>query len=127
MSKDPEIDVEDVLAVLDDATHRHEKGSREWTALQLAALCLTYVRHINKLEDFASYYREALDPNFKIKVERDFATRAEADAWVQSGKAEDRMHIRIDGKGFLVVRLPGRLTLMVAPLPEELNAEEPEE
>ncbi|RKH41021.1 hypothetical protein [Corallococcus sicarius] len=128
MSKDPEVDVEDVLAVLSDVTLRHAKGSREWKALQLAAFCLTYVRHIDKLKDFATYYREMLDPNFKIKVERDFATRAEADAWVQSGKAEHRMHIRIDGKGFLVVRLPGRLTLMASPLMEELNLEdEPEE
>nr|WP_227026880.1 hypothetical protein [Corallococcus soli] len=102
-------------------------GTRESNAFEAAAFCLLYVRHIDKLKDFAAYYQEMLDPNFKVKVERDFATRAEADAWVQGGKAEDRMHIRIDGKGFLVVRLPGRLTLMVAPLPEELNAEdEPE-
>ncbi|MBE4747339.1 hypothetical protein G4177_04000 [Corallococcus sp. ZKHCc1 1396] len=127
MSRDKDIDVEDVLQVLNDASKHYALGTRESNAFEAAAFCLLYVRHIDKLKDFAAYYQEMLDPNFKVKVERDFATRAEADAWVQGGKAEDRMHIRIDGKGFLVVRLPGRLTLMVAPLPEELNAEdEPE-
>ncbi|RKI74931.1 hypothetical protein D7X55_01110 [Corallococcus sp. AB049A] len=122
MSKEPEVDVEDVLAVLGDETRRHEKGSREWNALQVAAICLVYVRHMNKLDDFTRYYREILSPDFKIKVERDFATRAEAEAWLKEGTAAHGMHIRIDGKGFLVVQLPGRLTLMNAPLPEELNA-----
>ncbi|RKG60697.1 hypothetical protein D7X30_07145 [Corallococcus sp. AB011P] len=127
MSKEPEINVEDVLAVLDDETQRHEKGSREWNALQVAAICLVYVRHMNKLDDFKRYYREILSPDFKIKVERDFGTRTEADAWLNEGTAVHGMHIRIGGAGFLVVQLPGRLTLMNAPLPEELNAMESEE
>ncbi|NOK33019.1 hypothetical protein D7W79_03840 [Corallococcus exercitus] len=124
MSKDPEIDVEDVLSVLSDETGRHEKGSREWNALQVAAICLVYVRHMNKLDEFTSYYRELLSPDFKIKVERDFETRTEAEAWLKEGTAAHGMHIRIEGAGFLVVQLPGRLTLMNAPLPEELNAME---
>ncbi|WP_375756504.1 hypothetical protein [Corallococcus exercitus] len=127
MSKEPEIDVEDVLAVLNAETQRHEKGSREWKALQLAAICLVYVRHMNKLDDFTTYYREILDPNFKIKVERDFATRDEAEAWLKTGEALHRMQIRIDGKGFLVVQLPGRLTLMNNPLPEELGTDDSED
>lgn len=128
VSRDNEIDVEDVLQVLNDASNHYARGTRESNAFETAAFCLLYVRHIDKLKDFATYYREMLDPNFKTKVERDFATRAEADAWVQSGKAEHRMHIRIDGKGFLVVQLPGRLTLMASPLMEELSLEdEPEE
>ncbi|RKG68870.1 hypothetical protein [Corallococcus terminator] len=128
MSKENEIDVEAILEILSDARQRHPEGSREWNAFQTAAFCLLYVQYSDKLEDFATYFRERLDPNFKTKVERDFATRAEADAWVQSGKAEHRMHIRIDGKGFLVVQLPGRITLLASPLMEELSMEdEPEE
>ncbi|RUO93332.1 hypothetical protein D7Y11_10300 [Corallococcus sp. AB018] len=71
------------------------------------------------MEDFAHYYRERLDPGFKIKVERDFATRDEAEAWLKSGEAVHCMQIRIDSKGLLVVQLPGRLTLMNNPLPED--------
>ncbi|AFE03794.1 hypothetical protein COCOR_00939 [Corallococcus coralloides DSM 2259] len=127
MSKELEIDVEDVLAVLGDETQRHEKGSREWNALQVAAICLVYVRHMNKLDDFTTYYREILSPDFKIKVERDFVTRDEAESWLKSGDAEDGMQIRIDGKGFLVVRLPGRLTLLNNPLPEELGTDNSED
>nr|WP_242544939.1 hypothetical protein [Corallococcus sp. NCSPR001] len=122
-----EIDVEDVLSVLGEETQRHEKGSREWGAFQVAAICLIYVRHMNKLDDFTRYYREILSPDFKIKVERDFETRTDAEAWIKEGTAEHGMHIRIAGAGFLVVQLPGRLTLMNAPLPEELNAMESEE
>nr|WP_216622590.1 hypothetical protein [Corallococcus exercitus] len=110
-----------------EETQRHVKGSREWKALQLAAICLVYVRHSNKLDDFANYYREILSPDFKIKVERDFETRAEAEAWLKSGEALHSMQIRIDGKGFLVVQLPGRLTLMNNPLPEELGTDDSED
>nr|WP_242589021.1 hypothetical protein [Corallococcus macrosporus] len=106
---------------------RETEGSREWKAFETAVFCLLYVQQTDKLEDFEHYYRERLDPNFKIKVERDFATRDEAEAWLKTGEALHRMQIRIDGKGFLVVQLPGRLTLMNNPLPEELGTDDSED
>ncbi|NRD60454.1 hypothetical protein HRD49_01715 [Corallococcus exiguus] len=127
MSEVPEIDVRGILEVLDAASQHHTRGTREWNAFEAAAFCLLYVQHLGKLKEFAHYYRERLDPDFKIKVERDFATRAEAESWLKSGDAEDGMQIRIDGKGFLVVRLPGRLTLMNNPLPEELGTDDSED
>ncbi|CAM4144047.1 hypothetical protein [Corallococcus exiguus] len=127
MSKKPEVNVEEVLEVLGAAMERQGKGSRESKAFETAAFCLLYVREHGKLDDFAHYYRERLDPNFKIKVERDFATRDEAEAWIKSGEAVHRMQIRIDGKGFLVVQLPGRLTLMNNPLPVELGTDDSED
>nr|WP_216622589.1 hypothetical protein [Corallococcus exercitus] len=106
---------------------RTPKDSREWKAFETAAFCLLYVQHLGKLKDFAQYFQERLDPGFKIKVERDFPARGEAESWLQSGDAEDGMQIRIDGKGFLVVQLPGRLTLMNNPLPEELGTDDSED
>ncbi|MHA7628071.1 hypothetical protein [Corallococcus sp. M7] len=116
--------MEGILEILDAASQRHTRGTREWNAFETAAFCLLYVQHLGKLKEFAEYHRERLDPDFKIKVERDFATRVEAESWLNSGSAEDGMQIRIDGKGFLVVRLPGRLTLMNNPLPEELGTDD---
>ncbi|WP_375743191.1 hypothetical protein NR800_32735 [Corallococcus interemptor] len=127
LSQNPEVKAEDVLEVLGAAMEQAPKGSREWKAFEAAAFCLLYVQEHDKLEDFAHYYRERLDPNFKIKVERDFGTRAEAEVWLKSGEALHRMQIRIDGKGFLVVQLPGRLTLMNNPLPEELGTDDSED
>ncbi|MGE6756641.1 hypothetical protein ACQKGO_01410 [Corallococcus interemptor] len=127
VSKKPEVNVEDVLEVLGAAMEQTPKDSREWKAFETAAFCLLYVQEHDELEDFAHYYRERLDPSFKIRVERDFATRDEAEAWLKTGEAIHRMQIRIDGKGFLVVQFPGRLTLMNNPLPEELNEMESEE
>ncbi|MFP2896153.1 hypothetical protein [Corallococcus sp. 4LFB] len=127
MSKTPEVKVTDVLEVLGAAMDQTSKDSREWKAFETAAFCLLYVQELGKLKDFAQYFQERLDPNFKIKVERDFPTRDEAESWLKSGDAEDGMQIRIDGKGFLVVRLPGRLTLMNNPLPEELGTDDSED
>ncbi|NOJ97028.1 hypothetical protein D7W82_04690 [Corallococcus sp. CA049B] len=127
MSKIPDVNVDDVLEVLGAESQKHARGTREWNALETAAFCLIYVQHLGKLKDFAQYFQERLDPNFKIKIERDFATRDEAESWIKSGDAEDGMQIRIDGKGFLVVRLPGRLTLLNNPLPEELGTDDSED
>ncbi|NNC14501.1 hypothetical protein HJC22_01985 [Corallococcus exiguus] len=127
MSQSPKVNVEEVLEVLGAESRKHARGTRESNAFEIAAFCLLYVQEHDKLEDFAHYFRERLDPNFKIKVERDFATRDEAEAWLKSGQGVHRMQIRIDGKGFLVVQLPGRLTLMNNPLPEELGTDDSED
>jgi hypothetical protein len=126
VSKAPEVDVQDILEVLGAAMRRHPEGSREWKAFEAAAFCLLYVQHDGRLDAFAHFYAERLDPQFKIKIERDFATRDEAEAWLKSGEAVHRMQVRIGGKGFLVVQLPGRFALMNNPLPEELGRDDSE-
>lgn len=67
VSRDKDIDVEDVLQVLNDASKHYALGTRESNAFETAAFCLLYVRHIDKLKDFAAYYRERLDPNFRSR------------------------------------------------------------
>ena len=120
----PDFDLDDIVDILNSASEKHAEGSKERDAIELAQIALLYTRHIRKEDDFARYYKQHFDPSFKIKISHEFATREEADKWLASGKAEDAERVRIAGKGFMVVRLPGRLTFMVAPLPEELETDE---
>ena len=124
MSYIPEFDIEETLGVLKSVIERHPEGTRERDAIELAQIALLYPRHVRKEDDFRRYYKEFFDPSFKVRIAQDFATREEANAWLASGKAEEAMLITIAGKGFQVARLPGRLTLIDRPLPEELDAEE---
>ncbi len=85
---------------------------------------MLYIRDSKKEDDFARYYKRLSNPSFTVEVSHEFATREEADKWLASGQAQHTEHIKIAGKGFLVVQLPGRLTLIDRPLPEELETDE---
>ena len=115
----PDFDTEAILHILNSIIEKHPEGSPERDAIELAQIALIYPRHIRKEDDFRRFYRDVFDPSFKLKVSHEFATREEADKWLASGKAEDAERVRIAGKGFMVVRLPGRFTFMSAPLEGE--------
>lgn len=120
----PGFDIDDIVDILNSASEKHPAGSKERDAIELAQIALLYTRHIRKEDDFARYYKQHFDPSYTLKVSHEFTTREEADNWLASGKAEDGERVKISGKGFMVVRLPGRLSFMVAPLPEEMDADE---
>jgi hypothetical protein len=120
-------DLNDILELLNSVREQQPESSKARDAIELAQIALAYTRHLRKEEDFARYYQQHFDPSYTLKVSHDFATRAEADQWLASGKAEDAERVRIEGKGFMVVRLPGRLSFMVAPLPEEMETDEGKE
>ncbi|EPX64031.1 hypothetical protein D187_005164 [Cystobacter fuscus DSM 2262] len=120
----PEFDLDDIVGILNSIAEKQAEGSKERDVIELAQIALLYTRHRRSEDDFVSYYKHFFDPSFKLKVSHEFATREEADTWLASGKAEESERVKIDGKGFMVVRLPGRLAFMVAPLPEEMDADE---
>jgi hypothetical protein len=123
-----DFDTDAILDILSSIGEKHPEGSPERDAIELAQIALIYPRHTRREEDFRRFYRGFFDPSFKLKVSHEFATREDADKWLASGKAEDAERVRIDGKGFMVVRLPGRFTFMSAPLEgEEADADESEE
>jgi hypothetical protein len=115
----PDFDTDAILSALNAISQKHPEGSPERDVIELAQIALVYPRHIRKEEDFRRFYKEFFDPSFKLKVSHEFATREEADKWLASGKAEDAERVKIAGKGFMVVRLPGRFTFMSAPLEDE--------
>ena len=124
----PDFDTDAILSALHAISQNHPEGSPERDAIELAQIALVYPRHIRKEDDFRRFYRDVFDPSFKLKISHEFATREEADKWLASGKAEDAERVRIAGKGFMVVRLPGRFTFMSAPLEgEEAEADDSEE
>ncbi|HYO52511.1 hypothetical protein [Archangium sp.] len=124
MADTPDFDLDDILGVLNPFIENHAEGSKEREAFKLAQAALLYIRDNKKEDDFAKYYKTFSNTSFTVEVSHEFATREEADKWLASGKAEDAERVKIAGKGFMVVRLPGRLTFMVAPLPEELETDE---
>ncbi|WP_257446526.1 hypothetical protein [Archangium lipolyticum] len=115
----PDFDTDAILGALNAISQKHPEGSPERDVIELAQIALVYPRHIRKEDDFRRFYKEFFDPSFKLKVSHEFATREEADKWLASGKAEDAERVKIAGKGFMVVRLPGRFTFMSAPLEDE--------
>lgn len=124
MSYISDFDVEDVLGSLKAISDKFGEGSRERDVIELAQIALVFPRHIRKEDEFRRYYKRIFDPSFKIKASRDFETREAADTWLVSGEAQDADRIRVAGRGFMVVRLPGRLTFMNAPLPGDAEDEE---
>jgi hypothetical protein len=124
----PDFDTDAIISALNSISQKHPEGSPERDVIELAQIALLYPRHIRKEDDFRRFYRDFFDPSFKLKVSHEFATREEADKWMASGKAEDAERVRIAGKGFMVVRLPGRFTFMSAPLEgEEVEIDKSEE
>ena len=115
----PDFDTDSILELLNSISEKHPEGSRERDAIELAQIALIYPRHTRREDEFRGFYRDFFDPSFKLKVSHDFATREEADQWLASGRAEDAARVRIAGRGFMVVRLPGRFTFMSAPLEGE--------
>ncbi|EPX64034.1 hypothetical protein D187_005167 [Cystobacter fuscus DSM 2262] len=113
-----------MLGVLNSVIESYAEGSRERDATELAQLALLYIRNGGKVEDFARFRKDCVDTSFTVEVSHEFSTREEADAWLASGKAVHRERIKIAGKGFMVVQLPGRQTLIDRPLPEELRTAE---
>lgn len=122
----PDFDVNDIAAILESISKRLAENSRERDAIELAQIALLYPRHLLKEDDFIRYYKEFFDPSFKVKISHEFPTREEAEKWLSSGTAQEAELIRIAGKGFQVARMPGRLTLIDRPGPEELESDESE-
>ena len=124
----PDFDTDAILSVLDSIGQKHPEGSPERDAIELAQIALIYPRHVRKEDDFRRFYRDCFDSSFKLVVSHEFATQEDADEWLASGKAKDAERVRIAGKGFMVVQLPGRFAFMSAPLEEDgVKTEKPEE
>lgn len=119
-----DFDVDEALSALKAISDKYEEGSKERDVIELAQIALIYPRHIRREDEFRKYYKHIFDPSFKIKVSHEFATREEADRWLAQGKAQEDERVKIAGQGFMVVRLPGRLTFMVAPLLGELEEDD---
>lgn len=124
MADIPDFDLEDTLGVLNSVIESYAEGSKEREATELAQLALLFIREGEKVEEFARFRKFCVDTTFTVEVSHEFATREEADAWLASGKAVHMERIKIAGKGFMVVQLPGRQTLIERPLPEELRTAE---
>jgi hypothetical protein len=124
MSGSSDIDLEDMLLVLNPFIENQVEGSKEREALKIAQAALLYIHEGDKKDDFVRYYEKFSKKSFTVEVSHEFATREEADRWLASGQAQHAEHIKIAGKGFLVVQLPGRMTLIDRPLPEELETDE---
>jgi hypothetical protein len=115
----PDFDTDAIISALNAIGQKHPEGSPERDVIELAQIAVVYPRHIRKEDDFRRFYKEFFDPSFKLKVSHEFATREDANKWLASGKPEDGERVRIAGKGFMAVRLPGRFTFMSAPLEDE--------
>jgi hypothetical protein len=124
MAHIPDSDLEDMLRALNPIIEQYAKGTKERDATELAQLALLYIHRNQKEEDFKKFRQSCVDTSFTIEVAHEFATREEADKWLASGAAKDREHVKIAGKGFLTVQLPGRMTFIDRPLPEELNSDD---
>ncbi|NOK19618.1 hypothetical protein [Corallococcus carmarthensis] len=125
MTASKEFEMESTLRILDAVSKSYPPGSKEEAAVQLAAVSLLYLRRLKKLDGFLEYHREFSDPSAHVPIAREFATQADADAWLSSGEAVDGALVRIDGRGFQVIQLPKGLKFLRTPLPEELGPPEP--
>ncbi|HEX8436528.1 hypothetical protein [Archangium sp.] len=120
----PDFDLEDMLGALNSVIEKYAEGSKERDATELAQIALLYIHNTRKRDEFKEFYKSCFDTSFTVEVSHEFATREEADTWLASGKAKDSERVKIAGKGFMAVQVPGRLVFMIAPLPEELETDE---
>ena len=123
-----DFDVDSVLNVLRTVNEKYQEGSPEDEALRIAAVALSYVREIQKLDEYREFFRAFYTPAIDyIVVSQTFATREEADAWLASGKASEGERVRIAGEGFRVIpeRKGAGLRFLRTPLPEELMKKYP--
>ncbi|QRK04508.1 hypothetical protein JQX13_30140 [Archangium violaceum] len=123
MPYDSNFDVEAVMKTLGSVSDKYPEGSPEEEALRIAAVALLYVRDIDKLEDYRSYFRAFITGNPLI-ASHAFATREEADASLASGKVNDGELVTIEGKGFTVVRGVKGWRLLRTRLPDEVEPSE---
>ncbi|KFA89470.1 hypothetical protein [Archangium violaceum] len=115
-----DFDVEAVMKTLGTISDKYQKDSSEDEALRIAAVALLYVRDIQKLEEYRTYFREFVTGK-PIIVSQTFATRAEADEWLASGKATDGELVSIAGQGFTAHHLSKGWKFLRARAPEELD------
>ncbi|MCY1076153.1 hypothetical protein [Archangium lansingense] len=120
MAYNSDFDVEAVMKTLGTISDKFQKDSPEDEALRIAAVALLYVRDIQKLEEYRSYFREFVTGK-PIIVSHSFATREEADEWLTSGKATEGELVSIAGQGFTAHHLPKGWKFLRAYLPEELD------
>lgn len=119
---DADYNINQLVSTLASISKKYPEGSLEQEAIERAQIALLYVRQLRKEEDLSRYYREYLDPNYKLTLDGEFSTREEAEAWLASGKAAHAMRVKIAGKGFQVAELPGGRRLFIdAPLMSELK------
>ncbi|WP_434386154.1 hypothetical protein [Melittangium boletus] len=116
-------DVDAVLQAMDSVGQQQPRGTPEDAALRVCAAALRYIRDdLGKLEEFREYYRgRSGSPPLNFKVEHDFETRDEAEAWLAQGLARDGQRVRIEGQGYMVVDLGPKkgMRLVRRRLPDE--------
>ncbi|HEX8440345.1 hypothetical protein [Archangium sp.] len=128
MKYNQNFDVDSVLDILRGVNEKYQEGSPEDEALRIAAVALFYVRETQKLDEYREFFRAFYTPAIDyIVVSQAFATRAEADEWLASGKATEGERVRIAGEGFRVIpeRKGTGLRFLRTPLPEELMKKYP--
>jgi len=120
MAYNSDFDVDAVMKTLGTISDKYQKDSLEDEALRIAAVALLYVRDIQKLEEYRTYFREFVTGK-PIIVSQTFATREEADEWLASGKAREGELVSIAGQGFTAHHLPKGWKFLRARAPEELD------
>jgi hypothetical protein len=122
MEYNSNFDVDAVFRVLGTISDKYAEGSQEDEALRIAAVALFYVRETQNLENYRSYFKSFFAPASEtVRVSQTFATREEADKWLEQGGAHDGERVKIAGHGFSIVRLPQGFRFLRTPLPEELG------
>jgi hypothetical protein len=111
-------DVDAVMKTLGTVSEKYPKGSPEDEALRIAAVALLYVRDIDKLENYRSYFQDFVTGKPLI-VSQAFSTRDEADECLASGKVEDGALVTIAGQGFTVLHGSKGWRLLRTRLPDE--------
>jgi hypothetical protein len=128
MTYNKDFDVDSVLELLRTVNEKYKEGSPEDEAIRVAAVALLYVRERQKLDDYREFFRKfytlAADSIVPSHV---FATSAEADEWLSSGKANEGELVKIAGEGFRVIPMRDAkgLRFRPTPLPEELDRMSP--
>lgn len=115
-----DFDCGELLEALGRARKHVQAGSEEEKSLDLAVQVVRYVCHPERSKDFRRWHEE--DPE-KFDATHVFATREEATAWRDSGKATEGERVLIAGDGYEVVDVPGiGLRFGRVPLPGQLKA-----
>lgn len=123
MKYNPNFDVDSILDTLRTVNEKYKEGSPEDEAIRVAAVALFYIRKNQKLDDYREFFRKFYIPAVDyIGPSETFATRADADEWLASGKAKEGALVKIVGEGFRVIPLRNGkgLRFRPTPLPEEL-------
>src|SRR4051812_18837324 len=120
MSYNWNFDVDAVMKTVGTVGEKYPEGSPEDEALRIVSVALLYLRDSQKLDEYREYFRQFF--TYKpVSITGTFATRAEADAWIASGHANDGDLVKIAGQGFIVIHALKELRLVPTRLPEELG------